>query len=157
LQSKTKEEIFGFIRQRLSFGEDIQKHLRYVNSFDFDYEQEVLDNHHRLITEGNLFEKEHKRFNMSGYDGYGERREGKIGSCTVSNMEVLNEFADLGIYDYTNYLFLDFYKGGAFLYFKYFYEDECHVIEFHGKGTTELIYEVFKVTIFSGKPTRRRR
>jgi hypothetical protein len=57
-------------------------------------------------------EKQHKRFKMSGY-------EAETGSCTIWNTSILNEFADLGIYDYTCYLFLDFYKGTPKLYLRY--------------------------------------
>lgn len=128
LQSKTKEEVIDFISQQLAFNE-VEKHLKYV-----DKEQ---------------FKKEHKRFNMSGY-------EGKIGECTVSNLAILNEFANLGIYDYTTYLFLDFYKGIGTLYLQYFGENENIELELGGYGTTEIIYTIFEKTIFSNKPTRRR-
>ena len=45
------------------------------------------------------------RFDMSGYDG----RVSK-GACTLWNQAILNRFAHLGLYDYTKFLFLDFYK-----------------------------------------------
>ncbi len=129
LQSKSKEQIFEFIRKRLSFDDDIQGRLRYVDK--------------------ELFSKEHKRFEMSGY-------EVKTGECTKNNLEILNVFADIGIYDYTSYLFLDFYKGIGTLYFQYFSESENHKLEFGGSGTTEIIYAIFQKTIFSNKATRRR-
>ncbi|MBU0626063.1 hypothetical protein KKH82_01190 [Patescibacteria group bacterium] len=128
LQSKTKEEVIDFISKQLAFNE-VEEHLKYV-----DKEQ---------------FKKEHKRFNMSGY-------EGKTGECTVSNVAILNEFASLGIYDYTTYLFLDFYKGIGTLYLQYFGENENIELELGGYGTTEIIYTIFEKTIFSNKPTRRR-
>ena len=128
LQSKTKEEVIDFISKQLAFNE-VEEHLRYV-----DKEQ---------------FKKEHKRFNMSGY-------EGKTGECTVSNLAILNEFASLGIYDYTTYLFLDFYKGTGTLYLQYFGENENIELELGGYRTTEIIYTIFEKTIFSNKPTRRR-
>ena len=92
----------------------------------------------------------HKRFEMSGY-------EGKTGECTLWNQEVLNTFAYLGIYDYTTFFFLDFYKGDPTIYYNYWCDLE-HVVadNLSGYGTTELIYEVFKLTIFSGKRKRRR-
>lgn len=100
--------------------------------------------------ESGQVEKQHKRFEMSGY-------ESKTGQCTVGNTSVLNEFADLGIYDYTSYLFLDFYKAIPTLYLKYFRENEnLELDEWSGYGTTEIIYEIFKLTIFSDKGKRRR-
>ena len=128
LKAQSKDQILEFIRQRLSFS-DIECHLRNVNK--------------------ESFRKEHKRFEMSGY-------ESETGQCTKFNMEILNEFADLGIYDYTSYLFLDFYKGIGTLYFKYFCSDENQELELAGDGTTEIIYKIFQLTILSNKSTRRR-
>jgi len=130
LKSKSKDEVMNFIRQRLSFNENITSSMRNVES--------------------DQVEKQHKRFEMSGY-------ESKTGQCTVWNTSVLNEFADLGLYDYTSYLFLDFYKGMPTLYLKYFQENEdLEFDEWGGYGTTEIIYEIFKLTIFSDKRKRRR-
>lgn len=87
---------------------------------------------------------------MSGY-------ESKIGDCTLHNLSVLNTFIDLGIYDYTDYLFLDFYKGSPTLYMKYFQTDQnLEFDKWSGFGTSEIIYEIFKLTILSNKPKRRR-
>jgi hypothetical protein len=129
LQAKTKDEVLDFIRQQLSFKNDIKSQLRHVDSSAFD--------------------KEHRRFDMSGY-------EGQIGDCTKQNLDILNEFANLGIYDYTSYLFLDFYKGHGTLYLKYFNDTENLEFDFGGYGTTEIIYDIFQKTIFSNNPTRRR-
>jgi hypothetical protein len=129
LKSKTKEQLLEFIRQRLSFNDEIKSHLRY--------------------TDKEIFSTEHKRFEMSGY-------EGKTGECTKDNLAILNIFADLGIYDYTSYLFLDFYKGVGTLYFQYFGENENHEIELSGYGTTEIIDMILQKTIFSNRSTRRR-
>ena len=128
LRTKTKEEVVEFIRQRLSFN-NLSFHLRYVDK--------------------ETFKKEHRRFEMSGY-------EGETGQSTVENLTILNLFADLGIYDYTNYLFLDFYKGCGTLYLQYFGEGDNLEVDFCGYGTTEIIYEVFQKTIFSDKHKRRR-
>ena len=129
LKAKPKEEVFDFIRDRLSL-KNVSNHLRHIDKDDF--------------------KKEHRRFEMSGY-------ESETGECTVSNMAVLNEFADLGIYDYTSYLFLDFYKGSPTIYLKYFGKNEKIEIEdLGGYSTTELIYKIFELTIFSGKSQRRR-
>ena len=121
--------MFAFIRQRLSFGDNIENHLRQVDK--------------------ELFRKEHKRFDMSGY-------ENETGQCTVLNMGIVNEFADLGIYDYTSYLFLDFYKGIGTLYFQYFGDNYNHELELSGMGTTEIIYTILEKTILSNKVKRRR-
>lgn len=131
LQLAEKNEVFEFIQKRLSF--DIGGHfLKYVDEKLF-------------------FEKEHKRFNMSGY-------ENETGGCTKLNMEIVNEFADIGIYDYTDYLFLDFYKGTGTLYFRYFggYNGDQE-LDLSGMGTVEIIYEIFKKTIFSDRAKRRRK
>ncbi len=129
LKLKSKEEVYEFIRKRLSFESNISNSLRKIDKDEFN--------------------KEHKRFEMSGY-------ESKIGECTLSNLAILNEFADLGIYDYTSYLFLDFYKGCGTLYFQYFGENENLELELDEYGTTEIIYTIFEKTIFSDKKTRRR-
>jgi hypothetical protein len=66
-------------------------------------------------------------------------------------------FAYLGIYDYTEYLFLDFHKGHCKLYLKYWNgTGNLELIDSGGYGTTEIIYEVFLNTIFSDRPKRRR-
>lgn len=72
LKQMTKEEVFNFIRQRLSFSKELQEQFRHVNKDDLA--------------------KEHRRFEMSG-------NESKTGQCTIFNTAILNEFADLGIYD----------------------------------------------------------
>ena len=130
LKSKTKEEVLEYIRQKLSFDSSIQNNLRHID-------QEA-------------FKKEHKRFEMSGY-------ESNTGECTVNNLAVLNEFANLGIYDYTTYLFLDFYKGNGTLYLQYWGSNTNEVFDKYGGWTTsEIIYDIFEKTIFSNKSTRRR-
>ena len=70
LKQMTKEEVFNFIRQRLSFSKELQEQFRHVNKDDLA--------------------KEHRRFEMSG-------NESKTGQCTIFNTAILNEFADLGI------------------------------------------------------------
>lgn len=102
-----------------------------------------------LIKPGATSLKDHYRFDMSGY-------ESKTGQCTLENMSILNKFAFLGIYDYTNFLFIDFYKGIGHVYLMYFWQSEYTQKEFCGEGTTEIIYEIFKLTILSDKGTRRR-
>lgn len=88
-------------------------------------------------------------FNMSGY-------EAATGECTVRNIALLNMFSDLGIYDYTHYLFLDFHKGIGIIYYKYWNSSENLHLDVSGLGTTDIIYEIFKLTILSGKTERKR-
>lgn len=130
LKQKSKEEVLDFIRERLSFSEEMQNQLRHV---DID-----------------AFKKEHRRFDMSEY-------ESTTGRSTVFNAAILNEFADLGIYNYTSYLFLDFYKGIPTLYLKYFFEDENLEFDFSSYPTCDIIYAIFELTIFSDKQERRRK
>jgi len=129
LEQQSKDEVLKCIRERLKFS---KKLLESIRSLDMDN-----------------WENEHKRFDMSGY-------ESETGECTLWNMSILNEFADLGIYDYTHYLFLDFYKGTPTLYLKYFNTDENIEFDLTGYGTTEIIHEVFNWTIFTNRLTRRR-
>jgi hypothetical protein len=126
---KTKKEVLEFIRERLSFDNNIESQLRHSDK--------------------EIFKKEHRRFEMSGY-------ESETGQCTKHNLEIMNEFANLGIYDYTSYLFLDFYKGHGTLYLKYFNDNENLQFELGGSTTSEIIYEIFVKTIFTGESRRRR-
>ena len=129
LKNKTKKEIYDFIRNR----------LKSINN-------ELIDSN-QVGSSG-----EHISFIMSGY-------EDNTGKCTIHNINILNEFADLGIYDYTSYLFLDFYKGCGSLYLRYWDNEEVVTLdgEYCGWSTTEIIYDIFKRTIFSNRGTRRRR
>lgn len=129
LRKNTKGNILKFIRETLNFEESIKGQLRHVKVEDF--------------------EKEHYRFDMSGF-------ENKTGENTLHNQLVLNKFAYLGIYDYTHYLFLDFYKGTPTIYLKYFNENENLEYKLEGAGTVEIIYEIFKLTILSNKEKRQR-
>lgn len=129
LKQMTKEEVFNFIRQRLSFNDELLEQFRHVKKDDLA--------------------KEHRRFEMSG-------NESKTGWSTVFNTAILNEFSDLGIYNYTSYLFLDFHNGTPTIYLKYFLEDENLEYTFNGYTTTEIIFEILELTIFSGKPERKR-
>jgi hypothetical protein len=83
---------------------------------------------------------------------------------TIHNMNILNLFADLGIYDYTNYLFLNSRKGNFTLYMFYWSHEsirnaepeDMHLIfdEYGGWSTSEIIYDVFEKTIFSNEPNK---
>jgi len=92
------------------------------------------------------------KFDMSGYDN-------SPGQCTLLNQEILNRFACLGIYDYTDYLFLDFYKGTPRLYMKYWDNEEIIELEqeMNGWTTSEIISQIYLLTVGSGRRTRRRR
>jgi hypothetical protein len=113
-----------------------------------------------LTDEGNYIE-DHKRFDMSGYDcNYTSELKDRRGENTINNMEIINTFAYLGIYDYTEYVFVDFYKGISKIHLKYFYnedDDECNLeIELTGEGTIQIIYTLFELTILSERKQRRR-
>ena len=129
LKQMTKEEVLNFIRQRLSFSSDIKRQLKHVNE--------------------DAFNKEHRRFEMSGH-------EATTGWCTLFNTAILNEFASLGIYDYTSYLFLDFDNGTPTVYLRYYSDNENLEYDLNGYSTVEIIFTIFELTIFSGKPKRQR-
>jgi len=90
------------------------------------------------------------RFDMSGY------YNNKKGDIVVMNDNILKIFADEGIYDYTTFLYLDFYKGLPQLYLQYWNEKIVRKYEFCGYTTTEIIFEILVLTIYSGKSERRR-
>jgi hypothetical protein len=127
LTELSEKELYDFIRSELMFDDLVYESLRSQN----------------------IDRSEHFRFEMSGY-------ETNKGECTVNNQNILNKFAHIGIYDYTNYLFLDFYKGIGTLYFQYFGDDIHHKIDLSGFGTVGIIYEILCKTVFSGKGKRRR-
>jgi hypothetical protein len=129
LSKQSKDEVLEFIRTRLKFDKSIESQLRRVDK--------------------KLFATEHRRFDMSGY-------ETETGECTKHNLNIVNEFADLGIYDHTNYLFLDFYKGILTLYMQYWGDPENLEFDLSGIGTSEIIYFIFEKTIFTGEGRRRR-
>ena len=94
------------------------------------------------------------RFEMSGYNIIDTNVE-------IHNRSILDKFAFLGIYDYTNFLYLDFFKGTVTLFYRYFrysFEEDVIVnaIDLTGYSTTEIIYKIFELTIFSDNPKRRR-
>ena len=60
------------------------------------------------------------------------------------------------VFDYTSYLFLDFHNGTPTVYLKYFSENENLEYSFTGYTTTEIIFAILELTIFSGKPKRNR-
>lgn len=130
LRTFSEEQVHTFIRERLAFKDNIASQIRDIDKEEFE-------------------KRQHRRFEMSGY-------ENKTGECTLHNLAIVNEFADLGIYDYTDYLFLDFYKGHGTLYLCYFQDNEHLKFEFGGYRTVEIIHEIFKHTILSDRRSRRR-
>ncbi len=93
------EEVFiNFIRQRLSFNDELLEQFRHVKKDD--------------LRKRNIVDSKCPETNQ------------KQAWSTVFNTAILNEFADLGIYNYTSYLFLDFHNGTPTIYLKYFLEDE---------------------------------
>ena len=126
LKKLTDLEVLVFIRNRLEFENGVVNSVR------------------------NPDDNFHKRFIMSGYDN------GEPGSCVVWNQSILNQFADLGIYDYVSYIFLDFYKGTPTLYLRLWNTKQNYEEDFGGLTTSEIILEIFKKTIFSDLGKRRR-
>ena len=127
----------------------------YVETLKTMEESEIRE----FIRERLTKDGERLRFEMTGYDSSDIPNSlYQKGSCTLHNQKILNVFAYLGLYDYTNFLFLDFYKGGSRLYFKYWHDDELFINDAftNGATTTEIIYEIFKLTILSNRDTRRR-
>lgn len=124
LRNSSKEDTLSFIRETLSFDKNIESQLRHVDR--------------------SLFEKEHYRFEMSGDDD-------DTGENVIHNQFILNKFAYLGIYNYVSYLHLHFYKGHPTLHLKYYLEDENLEYDLAGYTTSEIIYEILKLTVLSDK------
>ncbi len=98
-----------------------------------------------------IVEQEHYRFDMSGYDFNG------TGSVTIHNQTILNKFAKYGIYDHHEFIALDFYKGAVTFYEKTFtHGSKMKQHDFTGMTTSEIILEIFNLTVLSGLPKRRR-
>src|SRR5690554_3051186 len=110
---------------------------------------EVMDFIRRKLTKDGRPVDEHLRFEMSGYEDY-------TGETTVHNLSLINTFAYLGIYDYTDFLTIDFYKGTGTVYLSWFGTNELVEYDYSGYGTTEIIYEIFSLTILSNRRERRR-
>jgi hypothetical protein len=86
------------------------------------------------------------RFEMSGYGS----------NCSGYNNYILGLFSGEGIYDTTLFLYLDFYKGDGTIYYKNCGNDLVGEESVAGMSTSEIIYKVFELTVFT-KGTRRRR
>ena len=71
------------------------------------------------------------------------------------NQFIIDLFQNLGIYNYTHYLNLKFHKGNPIISYRYYGDfNEYENNDFGGYTTSEIIYEIFKLTIFSGKLPR---
>lgn len=134
LSKMNKSEVMSFIREVLK------------------YDRLTLRHH-----EGDI-SKEHKRFEMSGYNS------GRASCVSVYNQSIINEFAYLGIYDYFVFLSIDFYKGFGVLYYRLWSDGiataneniMARTMDFSGMGTTDIIYEILKLSVLSTNGTRRR-
>jgi hypothetical protein len=84
--------------------------------------------------------KDKIRFEMSGYSD-------NTGDCSSHNINIVNLFAHLGIYDCVSYLFLEFYKGCGTLYYRHYGQEHNHEEDLCGYGTVEIIYYILSVTI----------
>ena len=72
------------------------------------------------------------------------------------NQSILNLFEPYGIYDYTDCLSLNFYKGNGTLFVKYYRDFGFEVLEgLSGLTTSEIIFRIFELTIFTNRATRR--
>lgn len=167
LKKMSKEEVLDFIRERLSLKNIYPEIFQHINNIpddesmlrkDIEEEIQFLQNYlndkeknwSKYKRNYQLLNKEHLRFDMSGY-------ESVKGEVTTYNMSILNKFADLGINDYTHFLFLDFYKGAGYIYLKYWNTDEYFEYDdLYGLSTSEIIYRIFQLTIFTNKEKRRR-
>lgn len=109
-----------------------------------------------MVRERLTFGSRRLRFEMSGYDVE------NVGNCVSVNSEILLKFADLGIYNTTRFMVLDFYKGcGVFIYSPWDEYDEnfrniVYSEELGGLTTTEIIVRIIEITLFSGFKERRR-
>lgn len=133
IKNMTDDELLSFIRGRLSFPEAIADQLRH------EYADESMPDFN---------ETQHRRFDMSGYGP----------KVTSFNTSILDLFEDIGIYDYTSFLVVDFYKGTGTIYMSYFgeYPRPNSDIDCTGFKTIEIIKEVINLTVLSGRKTRRR-
>ena len=149
LKIKSQAKIMNFIRLVLRLENNLLSKSGKITNLSILCK--VLDSKNNK----NLRKKKHISFNMSGYD---DAPYYTNGYCTSHNMDILNKFAFMGIYNHTSYLFLDFYKGTPTLNYQYLDDSkEINRCEnYTGHSTTEIIYDIFKLTIFSDSRKRRR-
>jgi len=76
----------------------------------------------------------------------------EVSKGVEKNQFIIDLFKNLGIYNYTSKFSLKFHKGCPFInyvYYNEFFEQENDKL--CGYTTSEIIYEIFKLTIFSGR------
>lgn len=101
------------------------------------------------------YRTQHRRIDMSGFNPEGTTN-------TQYNMDIINVFAHLGIYDYVDFLTLNCWKGWNGLYYRYTEMPEtssyfrnarnmvaCAEEDLTGYGTVEIIYRILEVTVLS--------
>jgi len=79
----------------------------------------------------------------------------EVSKGVEKNQFIIDLFKNLGIYNYTSKFSLKFHKGCPFInyvYYNEFFEQENDKL--CGYTTSEIIYEIFKLTIFSGRLPR---
>lgn len=91
----------------------------------------------------------HVRFEMSGYN------VDEIPTVVI-NTNILLLFAKFGIFDYTDFLCIDFHKGTGTLYYKESYDSELIEIDYTSFSTCAIIADIFERTVYSGKFPKRR-
>lgn len=130
LKKMSKDSVLLFIRNKLMF--DYGTITSFSDLHDLKYNDE----------------KQHKRFIM-----YGDSSSEII----LWNKSIVDVFTYLGIYNYTHYLHLGFHKGNPSIYLKYWHGGD--IIDENSKdyrtySTSELIYEIFQLTIFSDRESK---
>lgn len=119
-------------------------HVRGLNNEDLDYFISFKLN--RFLED----EDEHLRFDMSGY-----------GNARKHNQDILALFEDYGIYDSTQYLYLDTHKGAVHLYYHDWYKDfdepRIGVMDLTGNGTREILNIILTTFVIEYKGPFRRR
>jgi hypothetical protein len=137
LSKLNEEEVLNFIRDVL-----VKNTPPYQITESAEFEDEDGDEYWELR------EKSRLRFDMGVlFD--------EVSKGVEKNQFIIDLFKNLGIYNYTSKFSLKFHKGCPFInyvYYNEFLEHENDVLG--GYTTSELIYEIFKLTIFSGRLPR---
>ncbi len=128
LMTLSKDEVLNFIRKRLAFDNKLLQQLHCYNESK------------HLNWKGNP-EIEHKRFDMTGYYG-----------STPNNMDILNSFNDIGIYDGFEYLFINFHKGTPYIHWQYLndtvnHNSDLEGIDLCGESTSNIVYKIFEIIL----------
>lgn len=98
-------------------------------------------------------EYEIERINRLRFEMHVEYDE--VSEDVEKNQFIIDLFKHLGIYNYTSNFSLKFHKGCPIITYQYYSEyDTIENDQLGGYTTSEIIYEIFKLTIFSGKLPR---